>query len=211
MLKIPRNSFFNKSLGKRILKCLKSKFEIHFLKKINQFKSSERDTQDHNKLRTYRTFKSSFTREPYLDFVRNRNQRCFLSRLRVGSHNLQIELGRHTRPVTPIEQRFCKFCPPSASPTCTSLPSTALSMPRSEPAVDTAFPFHFLIQCPMFNPERNRLFDRLTQLNMNFSNLSLADKFKVMLCPTSAVMTKLIHRFIKHMFTTRGKYAEEYF
>ena len=33
MLKIPRNLFFNKSLGKRILKCLKSKFEIHFLKK----------------------------------------------------------------------------------------------------------------------------------------------------------------------------------
>ena len=31
LLKIPWNLFFNKSSGKIILKCLKSKFEIHFL------------------------------------------------------------------------------------------------------------------------------------------------------------------------------------
>ena len=209
IFKIPKNIFFNQSSGKRILKNLKSKFEIHFLNKINEFRQSERDNQDHNKLRTYRTFKSSFTREPYLDLVRNRNQRCFLSRLRVGSHNLQIELGRHTRPATPIHQRYCKFCPPRSSPTCpTSTPTTTRSLPTAEPAVDTEF--HFLIQCPMFQPERNLLFDRLTQLNLNFSNLTLADKFKVMLCPTSAVTTKLIHRFIKQMFASRGKYAEKY-
>ena len=209
LLKIPRNLFFSKSSGKKILKTLKSKFEIHFLKNINEFKPSERDTQDHNKLRTYRTFKSSFTREPYLDLVRNRNQRCFLSRLRVGSHGLQIELGRHTRPVTPIDQRYCKFCPPRPSPTCpSSTLITARSLPSAEPAVDTEF--HFLIQCPMFKPERDLLFERLNQVNLNFTNLSLADKFKVMLCPTTAFTTKLIHRFIKQMFATRGKHAEKY-
>ena len=64
LLKIPQNLFFNASSGKRILKILKSKFELHFLKKINEFKKSDRDPLDHNKLRTYKTFKSSFTREP---------------------------------------------------------------------------------------------------------------------------------------------------
>ena len=203
LLKIPRNLFFNASSGKRILKILKSKFEIYFLKKINEFKKSDQDILDHNKLRTYKTFKSSFTREPYLELVRNRNQRCFLSRLRVSSHNLQIELGRHTRPVTPIEQRYCKFCLPQAAPTRppeTSSP-TPPSRPTAEPAVDTEF--HFLIQCPLFNSQRNRLFDKLSEVNPSFANLSLADKFKVMLCPRTAFTN------IKDMFATREKYAEE--
>ena len=107
-LKTPKNIFFNPSSGKKILKHLKSKFDRHFLTKINEFKQSNNDTFDHNKLRTYKTFKSSFTREPYLNLVTNRNQRCYLSRLRVGSHRLNIELGRHTRPITPAHQRYCK-------------------------------------------------------------------------------------------------------
>ena len=106
VLKAPQNLFFNNLSGKKILKSLKSKFDIHFLNKINEFKNSNTDSFDHNKLRTYKTFKSSFTREPYLDLVRNRNQRCFLSRLRVSSHKLNIELGRHTRPITPSDQRY---------------------------------------------------------------------------------------------------------
>ena len=76
LFKIPRCLFFNKISGKRIIKILKSQFDVHFLNKINEVKLSNHDLLDHNKLRTYKTFKSSFTREPYLDLVRNRNQRC---------------------------------------------------------------------------------------------------------------------------------------
>ena len=61
----------------------------------------------------------------------------------------------------------------------------------------------------MFNSQRNDLFEKFSELNPSFVNLSLADKFKVMLCPTTAFATKLIHRFIKYMFATREKYAEE--
>ena len=74
-------------------------------------------------------------------------------------------------------------------------------MPTAEPAVDTEF--HFLIQCPLFNSQRNRLFDKLSEVNLSFANLSLAEKFKVMLCPTTAFTN------IKDMFVTREKYAEE--
>ena len=81
-----------------------------FLDKINETKLSDLDQLDHNKLRTYRTYKSSFTREPYIDLIRNRNQRCFLTRLRTGSHNLRVELGRHTKPITPFAQRTCLYC-----------------------------------------------------------------------------------------------------
>jgi len=67
--------------------------------------------------------------------------------------------------------------------------------------------------CKFYPPtttETQFLFERLNQVNLNFANLSLADKFKVMLCPTTAFTTKLIHRFIKQMFATRGKHAEKY-
>ena len=67
---------------------------------------------NHNKLRTYKTYKSSFTREPYIDLVRNRNQKSSLTRLRTGSHFLGVEKGRWSRPVTPLEQRTCSYCSP---------------------------------------------------------------------------------------------------
>ena len=120
LLNIPQNIFYNKVSGKKLLVILKSKFDSIFLAKINEVKISSSDQLDHNKLRTYNTLKSSFTREPYIDLVRNRNQRCFLSRLHVSSHNLRVELGCYTRPITPLTQRTCLYC-------CSSGPSSPAS------------------------------------------------------------------------------------
>ena len=211
ILNIPRNLFYNKSSGKKLLKILKSHFDVHFLKKINEIKKSSSDDLDHNKLRTYKTVKSSFTREPYLDLVRNRNQRCFLSRLRVSSHRLNVELGRHTRPITPVGLRYCQYCcsgPPTTScsqrtcshSSCCSNPALA----AAEPAIDDEF--HFLLQCSMFDAERTCLFTRLSSLIPGFDKLSLTCKFKTLLCPTTALATKLTHRFIKNMFAQREIY-----
>ena len=110
-LNLPRMNYFSKTSGKAMTSCLKSKFDRFWLDKIKTPKIGT-DGLDHNKLRTYKNLKASFTREPYLDLIRNRNQQSFLSRLRVSSHNLAIERGRYTRPVTPIEQRFCTYCKP---------------------------------------------------------------------------------------------------
>ena len=96
LIKLNPNLCFKKSSGKTILNLVKGCFDLRFLEKINETKSVNSDPYtNHNKLRTYSSFKASFTREPYLDIVRNRNQRCFLTRLRVSSHNLRIETGRH--------------------------------------------------------------------------------------------------------------------
>ena len=205
LFKIPRSLLFNKISGKRIIKILKSQFDVHFLNKINEVKLSNHDLLDHNKLRTYKTFKSSFTREPYLDLVRNRNQRCYLSRLRVSSHRLQIELGRHTRPVTPVEKRYCQYCSPPPPRTCSPPPpSSPGTLPAAPPAIDTEY--HFVIECPMLDIERNCLFTRLGNHNPNFATFSKTEQFKTLLCPTTAENTKLIHRFIKNMFAKREKY-----
>ena len=216
ILTIPNFSIFNKFSGKKILRTLKSLFDIHFLRKINEIKLSDNDGLDHNKLRTYKTLKSSFTREPYLELIRNRNQRCFLTRLRVSSHRLKIELGRHTRPKTPVSQRYCPYCrpgpppPPPTSPCCSCLDThcqKTRSLPAAESEIDSEF--HFLIRCPMFSADRKCLFERLEALLPNFAALSLSDKFRTLLCPTTAFTTKLIHRFIKNMFACREKYDEE--
>ena len=110
LLKIPNNLTFGKYSGKKILSKIKSKFDIFWLSKIREVKISSNENFDHNKLRVYRQFKSSFSTEPYITIIRNRNQRSSLSRLRISAHCLATELGRRTRPVTPYNQRVCAYC-----------------------------------------------------------------------------------------------------
>ena len=73
------------SAGNKITKLVKSHFDAFYLNQINKVSFSE-DGLDHNKLRFYKSFKGSFTVEPYLELVHNRNQRAWLRRIRVSSH-----------------------------------------------------------------------------------------------------------------------------
>ena len=190
-LKIPSNISFNKSSGKKILSILKGKFDCYYLDKIKEIKTKGDDMTNHNKLRTYELFKSSFTREPYLTLVRNRNQRCHLTRLRVSSHFLGIETGRFKTPVTPIHQRTCQYC------------NFGSQAPHPPSPVDDEF--HFLVQCPLFSNERKSFFEKLGSIMPSFPQLSLENKFKTIVCPTSAKAAKLANRFIQLMFNTRSK------
>ena len=61
------------------------------------------------KLRTYKLFKSKFKFEKYLD-IPSKSVRSAISRFRMSSHHLPIELGRHHRPTIPEEKRLCKKC-----------------------------------------------------------------------------------------------------
>ena len=61
-----------------------------------------------NKLRL---FKNKFDLEPYLLNVQNTSYRVALSRLRVGSHSLAIEVGRFHKPTPlPINDHLCSNC-----------------------------------------------------------------------------------------------------
>ena len=96
-------------VGHIIDKLLKSKFDRFFLDEINQEKIGP-DGLDHNKLRLYKTLKGSFSQEPYIKNVNNRNQRSWLSRFRTSAHQLRVETGRHTSPATPLPERICVYC-----------------------------------------------------------------------------------------------------
>ena len=58
---------------------------------------------------TYKLFKSKFKFEKYLD-IPSKSLRSAISRFRMSSHHLPIELGRHHKPIIPAEKRLCKKC-----------------------------------------------------------------------------------------------------
>ena len=59
------------------------------------------------KLKVYHSINIDL-KEPVYDNNINEHNRIILTRYRTGSHNLRIERGRWTSPITPREQRLCK-------------------------------------------------------------------------------------------------------
>ena len=59
------------------------------------------------KLRTYKTFKTTLTLEPYLLNDYDRRGRCLFTALRSGTNRLRIETGRWKRPIEPLPDRVC--------------------------------------------------------------------------------------------------------
>ena len=72
------------------------------------------------------------------------------SKLRISAHSLKIETGRHSKPKTPPDKRICDYC-------------NSLEVENEH---------HFLLNCPMFNPERQVMFESLN----TFLTLDIRDK-----------------------------------
>ena len=58
-----------------------------------------------------------------------------LTKIRISAHSLAIKTGRYTKPVTPSDQRTCKYC-------------KHLHVVEDE--------IHFLFQCPQYNSIRSK-------------------------------------------------------
>ena len=190
LLRLPDVSY-SKNSGRNVTKLVRSCFDRYWL---DQIKKSRVDTdgQPHNKLLTYSTFKSCFKPEPYTTLVRNRNQRCHLSRLRVSAHRLGCELGRYTRPPVPRDKRFCAYCPPKPGPD--GLPVRPL---------DTEC--HCLTQCVVGQDDRPALYVNIGSIYSDFSNLDNTSKFNVLVCPITAHACKEVNRFLDRHFKARTK------
>ena len=65
--------------------------------------------------------------------------RSVKTKLRCGTSELEIETGRHERPIVPRSQRICKCCT------------------RAE--VEDSY--HFVMQCPRFQPERRQMMSEI--------------------------------------------------
>ena len=94
-----RNNKFNP-----IFKKLKQRFQSAWLQRIHN--DQRKNSNERNKLRTYRNFKNLFMQEAYLDILKDFRTRSNFCKFRISAHNLHIETGRHTN--TKLENRLCK-------------------------------------------------------------------------------------------------------
>ena len=83
-----------------------------------------------NSMTLYREINDNFEIQSYLSKVHNRKQRQALSKLRLSSHGLRIETGRHIR--MGRENRKCTLCDSN----------------------DIEDEFHFILKCPVYNDVR---------------------------------------------------------
>ena len=86
-----------------------------------------------NKLRFYKTFKQSYSKESYLNYVSGFHLRKFITKFRCSDHTLEIEKGRHRKLL--VEERLCKLC-----------------------RTDVVTELHFLQRCPVYENIRTQVF-----------------------------------------------------
>ena len=142
LLNLPRITYGVTS-GHKTSRILQKKFDVFWRDQVLATRPGP-DGEEHNKLETFASFKSHFGLEPYISLVRNRNQRCHLSRLRLSAHQLGCEVLRYKRPPVPREERFCAYCP---------------AAPDGSRALDTEA--HCLTECSVGADERLELFEAI--------------------------------------------------
>ena len=158
----------------------------NFLTEINKIKLGN-DHKNHNKLRFYSSIKGCFKKEPYIDLIPNRAQRADLTRLRMSSSRLAVEVLRYKK--VPEERRYCQYCTPTGVDN------------NLEGHLDNEQ--HFLTSCSSFTLKRNCLFSKLDTVITGFITLSSKEKTAILLCPTSVLTAKLSNKYIQIMFKTR--------
>ena len=183
LLGLPRLHGCKDSVSHQLNKKLNSLFDRFWLDEICCEKLGS-DGLDHNKLRFYKTLKSSFTQEPYISNIPNKSQRAWLTRYRVSAvPNLGIESGRYTRPVTPVTSRLCKYC--------------------SSNSIDDEN--HAILECNTFLLKRNCFFGRITSLLPNFEHMSPKHKLLTILCPSNVQIALCVSKYLKIISETRTK------
>ena len=94
-------------------------FDVHVPVFIKQLEQRLRDNytsswsvqlKDSNSLYLYKEYKVKFELERYFTEIANVNHRTALSKLRLSSHCLCIETGRHGSARLPRDERYCLFC-----------------------------------------------------------------------------------------------------
>ena len=128
-----------------------------------------------SRLQYYAIFKDNFVTESekYLHVLNDWKLRTALSRLRVSSHDLQIENGRYHN--IPRENRKCVLC--------------NLNQVESE--------FHFVMVCPLFTDLRRKYLPRFCW------NFASHQKFKLLLSSQSKKNIVNLAKFLYQAFLRR--------
>ena len=159
--------------AKSIDKILRERFQNKWMDRI--FNDNRRKQNERNKLRSYRQFKNIYKKEKYLDCIMDFKTRSNFCRFRISSHNLMIEVGRHTN-VDAID-RICKNCD----------------------ANEIEDEKHALMRCSKHEQQRNSIFKSITELNKNFKSLDTESKFVWLLSNEDKQVILLVAKLINNI------------
>ena len=143
------------------------------------------DIHKHPILRTYSMIKQDFGLEKYLEAISDSRYRIATSKLRASSHTLEIERERYTKPKTDNSKRLC--------PVCYTIEDEV----------------HFLINCKLYEPERQRLFLMINEKKQNFQSLNDVEKFTFLLSNPDNQLIVWIGKFIYKCFQARSEFVLE--
>ena len=139
------------------------------------------DHEKHPILRTYVLYKTVYEMEPHLYLVKILNTGLRFKIIRTSSHKLEIERGRYTRPITPIEKRICKVVEDK---------------------------FHFMLQCYIYTVERDDLFRKIQAVDPLFQDLLPVNKFAYLMTSNDAQMITWVGKFVHSSFEKRENYMQ---
>ena len=168
-----------------IIKTVKNYLQNEFIKGWKSDLFNDTRSKGHgNKLRMYRTFKTTFVKESYLNDCTIKKHRQAFARLRLGAHRLQIEVDRYTtKNRIPPECRLCQIC-------------------NSGVCEDE---FHFIMKCTKYDLQRNMLFDHITDKYPFFISLSDETKFIWLMANADEKVIEPFVSFVYSSFLIGGK------
>ena len=166
-----------------IKKSLQQEFIYYCTQLINtEYSKTNKDCG--NKLRTYCSFKKTFSKEKYLTLIDPQN-RIALSRLRLSAHKLYIETGRYNSKnhyVKPSD-RICSLC--------------TMNMCEDE--------IHFLTTCPLYNTLREKLYLTISELNPHFMLYNSEQKFLWLMTTEDTKSLLNIANYVRSAFHLRDQ------
>lgn len=157
--------------------CVKNRIKQAALKNWSERIS---DTTLYPAARTYIQFKRNPNLEPYLLNVKLGKYRKAISRLRMNSHLLEIEKGRHNK--TPVNERICIKC----------------DLDEIEDEI------HFITKCQLFSNTRTIFYNQISGTNPDFIQFNDIDKYIYLNTTLDPQVQKWYGKFIYDCIQIRG-------
>ena len=141
--------------------------------KSNYFKHWKSLLQNSKKLTFYRSFKTDYEVEDYLNIIQNFEQRRQFTKFRISNHKLAIEAGRYSNQYVQSDQRICVYCTSN----------------------EIECEMHMLFKCPIYNEFRENFY-RLLEKEMIINKRNENDLLQNLMSSNNSKIIILLSKFI---------------
>ena len=163
------------------------KYEIKKICRDNYDRFWKVELDNSPKATSYKTYKNNINFESYLQHFKKFKLRIGLSRFRLSNHNLMIEKGRHFKPKLERNERKCYVC--------------KNQIENEE---------HFLLNCPLFTPQRKGLEIICKENCERYDNLTQEQKFIFIMSNEDPKVINALGKFVANCSLLREKFIETF-